>query len=74
MRRPAHTTGGQDVYFKFVVTNSGDVALNDVTLTDNVFDLSAARPSPTRCRWTRCMPATMVPWRPFPDNTRTGPV
>ena len=39
---------GSDVYFRFVVTNSGAVALSDVTLTDNVFDLSScpAIPNP----------------------------
>jgi len=31
---------GDDVLFKFIVTNSGDVTLTNITLTDNVYDLS----------------------------------
>ena len=31
---------GQGVLFKFIVTNSGDVPLTNITLTDNVYDLS----------------------------------
>ena len=31
---------GDDVYFKFVVTNTGDITLTDITLADNTYDLS----------------------------------
>ena len=34
------TTVNSAVYFKFIVTNTGNVPLSDVTLTDNVFDVS----------------------------------
>ncbi len=37
---------GQSVYFRFVVTNTGTVPLSNVTLTDNVYDLSACAPIP----------------------------
>ena len=42
------TTVGSSVYFKFIVTNTGNVPLSDVTLDDNVYDLSgcAAIPEP----------------------------
>jgi uncharacterized repeat protein (TIGR01451 family) len=33
-------TVGNDVYFKFVITNTGDVTLTNVTLDDSVFDFS----------------------------------
>jgi uncharacterized repeat protein (TIGR01451 family) len=34
------TKAGSDVYFKFVVTNTGDVDLNSISLTDSDFELS----------------------------------
>ncbi len=40
------TTAGNAVYFRFVVTNTGNVPLSNVTLTDNVYDLSACPPIP----------------------------
>ena len=39
-------TAGSPVYFRFVVTNIGNVALNNVTLTDNVYQLSSCSPIP----------------------------
>ncbi|UNC91197.1 ice-binding family protein [Candidatus Contubernalis alkaliaceticus] len=33
---------GSEVLFKFVVTNTGNVTLTDITLSDNVYDLSGA--------------------------------
>ncbi|MFC1980894.1 hypothetical protein ACFLVN_01440, partial [Chloroflexota bacterium] len=35
---------GAPVYFKFVVTNSGNVPLGDITLTDSVYNLSGINP------------------------------
>ncbi|MFZ1241818.1 MAG: SdrD B-like domain-containing protein, partial [Anaerolineae bacterium] len=37
---------GANVYFRFVVTNSGNVPLSNVTLTDNVYALTACSPIP----------------------------
>jgi hypothetical protein len=40
------TTSGNDVYFRFVVTNVGLVPLSSVALTDNVYTLSGCGPIP----------------------------
>ncbi|MBP9073314.1 MAG: Ig-like domain-containing protein [Caldilineaceae bacterium] len=41
------TTSGADVFFRFVVTNIGNVPLTNVTVTDNVFTLSGCNvPTP----------------------------
>ena len=41
------TTAGRDVYFRFVVMNAGNVPLSNVTLTDNVYNLSGCNvPNP----------------------------
>lgn len=39
-------TVGNNVYFSFLVTNTGDVTLTNITLTDSDFDLSGCGPIP----------------------------
>ena len=38
---------GANVYYRFNVTNTGNVALSDITLTDNTYDLSGATIPPS---------------------------
>ena len=38
---------GANVYYRFNVTNTGNVALSNITLTDNTYDLSGAAIPPT---------------------------
>ena len=38
---------GANVYYRFNVTNTGNVALSNITLTDNIYDLSGAAIPPT---------------------------
>ncbi len=38
---------GANVYYRFNVTNTGNVALSNITLTDNTYDLSSAVVPPT---------------------------
>ena len=40
------TTAGSDVYFRFVVTNTGNVPLSNVTLTDTIYNLAGCSPIP----------------------------
>lgn len=35
-------TTGSNLYYRFIITNNGNVELSDITLTDNTYDLSEA--------------------------------